>query len=227
MAEVIGDADLILLATPVRQIIQYIYEAGSLAKPGAMIMDVGSTKAAVVAAMDALPEHLAAIGGHPMTGAATTGLAGANATLFDGRPFVLTASKRTDAATQDFAESLVRDIGARLVVLDAEQHDRLVAVISHLPRVLPLALLGVADAVEDGAAWPVAAGGFRESTRKATENLEMWVDVILTNQSGLISSIRALQHQLDRLAQQIESGDEGIVKCALEEAAHDWERHFG
>lgn len=226
-AEAVGEADLVILAIPVRQIAASIRELGPLARPGTIFLDVGSTKAEIVAAMDALPADVHAIGGHPMTGALTAGVAGADAALFAGRTFVLTPARSTDDATRAFAEAIVQRIGARLVVLDAQRHDLLVAVISHLPRLLPVAQLASADAVEGGAAWPLAAGGFRESTRKATDNLPMWVDVALTNKQGILAAIESLHEQLRVVAACIEASDETAVRAMLAAASDDWQQHFG
>jgi prephenate dehydrogenase len=226
LLDAVREADLIILATPVRQIINILKEIEPWVRPGTIIMDTGSTKASVVAAMNTLPEHIQAIGGHPMTGAATAGLDDASAKMFNGRVFVLTPTQRTNEATQIFAENLVQRIGARLIVVDADHHDRAAAIISHLPRLLSVALLNTAYVGKDELAWTLAAGGFCESTRKANENIPMWVDVLLTNQKGIIAAIHAFQDCLEEMAQHIEEGDEKISQAILEAAALEWNNHF-
>ena len=126
-----------------------------------------------------------------------------------------------------FAKQLVCQIRARPVVLDAEYHDQLVATVSHLPRLLPLALLDTVHAMSDELAWTLAAGAFRESTNKATENIAMWLDIVLTNPQGIVAAIHSLQDCLAQLAQCIESGDEAAVRAVLEKAAGEWHTHFG
>jgi len=226
LSDAIGEADLIILATPVRHIIRTLREIAPLVKHEAMIMDVGSTKTQIVAAMNNLPEHIQAIGGHPMSGPLTTGLESADADMFRDRVFVLTPTRRTGHTMLSFAKLLVCQIGARPVVLDAEHHDRLVAMISHLPRMLPLALLGTVQTMNDELAWTLAAGAFRESTNSATDNIPMWLDIMLTNSQGIVAAIHSLQDCLAQLAQCIESGDEVMVKALLEMAATEWQTRF-
>ena len=222
----IHEADLVILATPVRHIIQILKEIGTLVKPGCIIMDVGSTKTQVVAAMNMLPDHVQAIGGHPMSGPVTAGIAQANAKMFKHKVFALTPAQRTSPSTQEFAEHLVQQIGARLVVLDADRHDHLVALISHLPRILPIALLNTVHAANDEIAWDLAAGGFRESTHKATDNVSMWLDILLTNPHEIITAIESLQDNLKQLAHLIEEGNEAKLLTILEAAALEWNRFF-
>jgi prephenate dehydrogenase len=226
LLDAVSEADLIILATPVRKIISMLEEMTHYVRPGTIIMDTGSTKASVVAAMNALPEHIHAIGGHPMTGATTVGLDEASARMFHNRVFVLTPTQRTNEATLLFAENLVRSIGARLIIVDAAHHDHAAAIVSHLPRLLPVALLNTAYVGKDELAWTLASGGFRETTRKASDNVPMWVDVLLTNQQGIIAAIHALQACLEEMAQQIEEGDEKTFQTLLETAALEWNDHF-
>jgi len=226
LPDAVREANFIILATPVRQIVSVLKEIEPWVRPGTIIMDTGSTKADIVAAMNTLPEHLQAIGGHPMTGAATAGVDGASARIFDGRVFVLTPTQRTNEATQMFAEYLVQKIGARLIVADANHHDHASAIISHLPRLLPIALLSSAYVGKDELAWTLAAGGFRESTRRVNDNIPMWTDVVLTNKKGIIAAICALQDGLEKMAQCIEEGDEKEIQALLESAVLEWNNHF-
>ncbi|MBA3944974.1 MAG: prephenate dehydrogenase [Herpetosiphonaceae bacterium] len=224
---VVADADLIVLATPVRQIVAILRQIGPAIKPGAIVLDVGGTKEQIVSAMNALPTHVQAMGGHPMSGKNTSGLEHADAQVFRDKIFILTPTAHTSFTTQAFVEDLVLAIGARPLVLDAVQHDQVVALISHLPRLLPLALIDAAQAAGGSLAWAVAAGGFRESTKKATDNVPMWLDVLLTNPHGIVTALRAMQEQLDKLAQQIAAGDEVALRQKLEQAATTWNDHFG
>jgi prephenate dehydrogenase len=227
LSDAIPEADIIILATPVRPVIQIIKEVAPWVKPGAFIMDVGSTKAEIVAAMNMLPTHIQAIGGHPMTGALTTGFTRPNGAMFRDRTFVLTPTQRASEETQAYAEQLVRRIGSCPVVLGAEHHDYLGALISHLPRLLPLALIDTVYAAKDELAWDLAAGGFRESTSKATDNIATWLDVLVTNSQGIIAAIHALQECLYHLAHDIAKKDEATAQALLEGAAREWHVRFG
>ncbi len=219
--------DVVVLATPVRAIIQIMTSYATSFRPGMLVMDLGSTKAQIVAAMDALPSTLAAIGGHPMTGPVTAHQHDISADLFRGHPFVLTPTALTHPETLSWCQHLLEKIGARGIVMDAADHDRVAAIISHLPRFLPIALLALADQDQDPMPFALAAGGFQESTRKATDNIEMWLDVALTNPAGITNAIAALQQALDTLAVTIASGDEGAIRATLTHAQQVWLTRFG
>ena len=111
--------------------------------------------------------------------------------------------------------------------MEAERHDRNTALISHLPRFLPISLLAMANQSGDDLTLQLAAGGFRDSTRLATENPAMWTDVALTNPQHIIAAIHDLQHSLDDLAQTLALGDASAIHALLETAQQQWERRFG
>ncbi|MBI3915222.1 MAG: prephenate dehydrogenase, partial [Chloroflexi bacterium] len=134
--ELIGNADLIVLATPVRAILALLPRIGDLARDGAVVMDLGSTKGKIVHAMEFLPATLQPIGAHPMCGKERAGFDAADAELFRGATFVLTPPARTSPETLALAQSLAQTIGALPRVLDAARHDKIVAAVSHLPYAL-------------------------------------------------------------------------------------------
>src|SRR5688572_4101586 len=151
--EAVPSADIIILATPVQGIINLLPEVGEIAKEGAIITDLGSTKEKIVECMDALPERTLAVGGHPICGKFESGVEHADSTLYQGRAFVLTPGLRTTAAALEVMEELVRQVGGVPMRLRADEHDQLVAVSSHLPRVLPLALLSLVGRQGNDAIW--------------------------------------------------------------------------
>ncbi len=219
--------DVVVLATPVRAIIQILTSNAASFRPGTLVMDLGSTKAQIVAAMDALPTTLEAIGGHPMTGPVSAHQIDIGADLFRDHPFVLTPTTLTHPEALTWWQLLLEKIGARVIVMDAAAHDRVVAIISHLPRFLPIALLALADQDVDPMPFALAAGGFQESTRKVTDNIEMWLDVALTNPVGITNAIAALQQALENLASTIASGDADAIRGTLTHAQQIWLTHFG
>jgi prephenate dehydrogenase len=194
----VRDADVVVLATLVRHILSAIPEVAAHMRPGALLLDLGSTKAQVVEAMDGIPEGLLAVGGHPMCGKEVGGLESAEATLFRGAPFVLTPTARTTDEAMLRAFELAEAVGARPIVLDAERHDRAVAVISHLPYLLASAL--VQAEAEASAADPVvrdlAASGFRDTTRLAATHADMMLDILLTNWGAVESALDTLERKL-------------------------------
>jgi prephenate dehydrogenase len=183
LAGAAAHADIVVLATPVRDIIATIPLAAAAMGPGALLMDLGSTKREVVAAMDSTPREILAVGGHPMCGKEAGGLNSADGTLFQGATFVLTLTARTTDEALALATEMAEAAGACPLVLDAERHDRAVAVVSHLPYLLAAALVH-AEAqshLQDPVVQAVAASGFRDTTRLASSQVDMMLDILLTN----------------------------------------------
>ena len=160
-------ADIVILATPVRTIVSMMEEIGPLLWPGAIIMDMGSTKSEICSVMEQLPPTIQPIGGHPMTGKETAGFESAQPDLYHGATWVLTPLERTSEDAVRLATELVQAVQANPVVLPADRHDRLVASISHLPFLIASALVHAVDGVgvDDPRVWDLAAGGFRDTSR--------------------------------------------------------------
>jgi prephenate dehydrogenase len=217
VAEGVGRADVVVLAAPVRAIVRQLAEIGPLLPEGCLLMDLGSTKARIVAAMAGLPDHVQPLGGHPMCGREVSGLEMADPTLYQGRTFILTPLPRTSENALDLGRGLVGAIGAHPLVLDPERQDYLVATLSHLPYVLACALVATADATTsaDPAAWQIVAGGFRDTSRVAGSDVTMMLDILLTNREEVLKAVRVYQSQLTGLARLLEAGDEGDLRTAL------------
>ena len=217
LAEGLAGADVAILAAPVCTILRLIPEVGSLLKPGCVLLDVGSTKRAIMGAMEQLPPQVQAIGGHPMCGKETNGLAAAEANLFQGATFVFTPLSRTAQDTLQLALGLAQAIGARPLVMEAARHDRLVAAVSHLPYALSIGLMAVAGemAARDEAVWRLAASGFRDCSRLAACDVQMMSDILLTNREALIEMANAMKAQLDDLTNLVARGDKEALKNML------------
>ncbi|RME42725.1 MAG: prephenate dehydrogenase, partial [Chloroflexi bacterium] len=181
--EGVADADIVVLATPVRAIIELLDRVGPHLKPGCLVLDLGSTKYAIVQAMACLPAGVEPVGGHPMCGKEVAGIWAAEANLYEGAIFPLTPLERTSPAALELAETLVESIGATPVIIDARRHDRLVAAISHLPYLTAVTLVEAAAEVadEDALLWPLAASGFRDTSRLAASDVTMMYDILGTN----------------------------------------------
>lgn len=226
--EVARVADLLILCTPVQQIIAHLMELGHEVRPGTIVMDIGSAKVAVTEAMTKyLPDGVIPIGGHPMTGPATAGGPGISGEVYRGRVFVLTPTDRTDPETVAWCTETLTRIGARVKVVDPDRHDRLVSVVSHLPRMLPVPLLGLVVNDPDPMVMELLAGGFRESTRKATSNVDMWVDILLTNNAHIVETMRRFAREVESVADKISECDPVAVREILTDAADRWDALFG
>ncbi|MBC8448408.1 MAG: prephenate dehydrogenase/arogenate dehydrogenase family protein [Chloroflexi bacterium] len=224
----VRQADVVVLATPVRVVIQQLAEIGPLLPQGCLLMDLGSTKADIVAAMARLPEHVQPLGAHPMCGKEVSGLEVADAAIYQGRTFILCPLPRTSQAALALGRSLAKAVGAQPLVLEADRQDVLVATLSHLPYLLACALVATADATTsaDPAAWEIVAGGFRDTSRVAGSDVTMMMDILLTNQEEVLKALRAFGTQLHNLTRLVEAGDEEEMRAALSRIRQERMRMF-
>ncbi len=204
LAEGIRHADLLILATPVRSILQLLAELPRLRPDGCLVLDIGSTKQVICDAMTALPDSFQAIGGHPMCGRETAGLAAATADLYQGHTFILCRHGRTTAAVEAVALNLIATIGSRPLFLSPQDHDVAVAAVSHLPYLVAAALIDQSDEKH----WPVSASGFRDTTRLAGTDPRMILDVLLTNREAVLVGLQAYQGELSQVAEWLAAADE-------------------
>ena len=207
-------ADVSIVAVPVSAI--PATAARLLTETTGAVTDLGSVKGAVVREV-ASPRF---VGGHPMAGSELHGLAGADPGLFQGAMWVLTPTPSTDDRAFQSVASLVRDLGAEPIVLDAEVHDRLVAIVSHLPHLTAGALMRVAvrRADDHGAVLRLAAGGFRDMTRVASGHPDIWIDICRENRSAILDSIDELVAALQETRRFVEDGDDVRLRDALQAA---------
>ncbi len=225
----LADADLVVLCTPVRTLVAQVAECGAVCKPGAVITDMGSTKRAIVQAMDALPAHLRAIGSHPMCGKETAGIDAADAALYRGAPWLLIPTQRTDDVARERVAQLAELVGARpRAIADAVIHDALLSFASHLPYALAVALVAATDqfALDHPDVWQVTAGGFRDTSRVAASDVDMWLDILLTNTDAVLNALRDAQFALDQLTALLERSDESGLRAFLLRAAQARREHF-
>ena len=228
LAEGVEQAGLVVLATPVRTVLELIPQVGALATSGCLLMDLGSTKAKIVEAMESLPPRLQAVGGHPMCGKEASGIEAAEAGLYQGVTFVLTPLQRTASEALALAQELVEAVGARSVLMDAGRHDRLVAAVSHLPYLLSAGLVAATEeaAAEDSLVWELAAGGFRDTSRLAASDVTMMLDILLTNRQAVRETLSRFAHQLNAVAHLLEADDEEGLRSLMEQAQKRRERMF-
>jgi prephenate dehydrogenase len=215
----VQEADVVILATPVRTILKLIWEMGPMLCPGTLLLDLGSTKQQIVEAMEALPPVIHALGGHPMCGKESSGIGAADPELYQGKRFILCPLSRTTEETLARGEELVRAVGAIPLVLEAQRQDRLTATISHLPYLLACGLTAVA--AEGQAADPllreVVASGFRDTSRLAGSDVTMMRDILLTNRAEVLPALARAVDQLQTLGALIEQDDEGALQKLLAE----------
>jgi prephenate dehydrogenase len=206
-AVVLAEADLVILAAPVRQNLMLLETLDEHVRQPAVVTDTGSTKRAIVEAARALPSRLTFIGGHPLGGAAASGLEHARPDLFKGRPWLFTPSGEAGGESLEKLIAFVRALGAEPRILDAAAHDRLLAFLSHLPQLTASALMHVVgDAVGD-AGLELAGRGLIDTTRLASSPAEIWRDVANTNADEIRPALDTLIAILEDLRGDLTSGD--------------------
>lgn len=197
IAEAVANADVVFVAAPVGVLPAVLGEALGAAGEECVVTDVGSTKRGVVDAI-ADPRF---VGGHPLAGAETAGVAHARADLFDGATWYLTPTPRTTGVLYERLFRLLRELGARPVSLDARTHDRLLATVSHLPHVLANVLVAQAARALDseGERLPATGPSFRDATRVAGASTTIWRDIYLSNAEALSAAIDDTVNRLEAI----------------------------
>jgi prephenate dehydrogenase len=204
---VLAEADVVILAAPVRQNLELLERLDEYIGRPAVVTDTGSTKRAIVAAARVLPPRFTFVGGHPLGGAARSGLEHARPDLFAGRPWLLTPSGDRAGEAIERLSTFVRALGAEPRVVSVEAHDRLLAYLSHLPQLTASALMQViGDAVgEEGLA--LAGRGLLDTTRLASSPSGIWKDIAATNADELRVALDALVAVLQDLRADLDDGD--------------------
>jgi prephenate dehydrogenase len=217
VAEGVREADVVILATPVRVILRQLPEIAPLLPEGCLLMDLGSTKGRIAAEMARLPGHVQPLGGHPMCGKEKSGIEVADPALYRGCTFILSPLERTSQGALALGRALAEAVGANPLVLEPERQDFLVATVSHLPYLLACALVATADATtsQDPAAWEVVATGFRSTSRLAGSDVTMMTDILLTNREEVLQALDTYQEHLREVVRLVEDGDEGQMRAVL------------
>jgi prephenate dehydrogenase len=215
LTEGVAGADRIVLAAPVLANETLLARVWRSAPAGAVVTDVGSTKRGIVAAAERLAadrREIHFVGSHPMAGSERAGYAVARVDLYQGATVVLTPTETTDAAAAKSIAEFWSALGARVVALDPATHDRAVAAISHLPHVAAWALVDAVVAFEPDAL-QIAARGFKDTTRIAASDPDVWREILVDNREAVQASLRAFRQALDDLEALVVSGD-GVALTA-------------
>jgi prephenate dehydrogenase len=208
-AEAVEGAAVIVIATPILQVTKVLEEIAPALGEGAVVTDTASTKREVVRwAEERLPAEVSFVGGHPIAGKEQSGLDAADASLFEGRPWAITPSVHASEPAIKTVENLIGLVGARPVLIDAEEHDSYLAGVSHLPLLASTALFSLASQSQ---AWPelaaLAGPGFRDVTRLASSSPDLSHDICLTNRENLLHWLDRFGEELRRLHRLIEDSE--------------------
>jgi prephenate dehydrogenase len=219
------DVDLVLVATPVAQ---FPAVFAALADSKALITDGGSTKRDVIAAArKALGKKVGRfVPAHPIAGAEKSGAGAANADLYRGKRVVLTPLPENRRPAVEQVESAWKACGANVSRMDPEEHDAVLATVSHLPHVLAYALVhGVAKRNNSEQLFSFAAGGFRDFTRIASSHPEMWRDICLANRDRVLQELKSYANELGTIRKLIQKGDAAALEkvfTVAREARNKW-----
>ena len=208
--ETLGEADLIVVATPVGIVVDIIREMIPFLKKGTIITDVGSVKKKIVEEVETfIPDYLYLVGGHPIAGTENSGFEESFSTLFEGRKCIITPVATTNSQALKEVKKLWTRVGCTVVCMDGEEHDEVLAAISHLPHMIAYSMVNSLLRIEgfEESIFSFSAGGFRDFTRIAASHPVMWRDIALMNKDKLLHTIKLFQDYLDELKDAIESED--------------------
>jgi prephenate dehydrogenase len=222
---IISEADLVVLAAPVGEIIRLLPELPGHLAASALVTDVGSTKRAIVEAARDLPARLPFVGGHPLAGAARGGFEAARPDLFNGRPWLLVPGAGAEPETTGRLTAFVEGLGARPITLaSAAEHDRMLAFLSHLPQLAASALMAVVGEGVGEAGLELAGRGLVDTTRLASSPAGIWRDICETNADQIGAALDSLVAVLQQLRQHLTGGDEIESLFA---SANQWRERLG
>jgi prephenate dehydrogenase len=216
-AEAVEGADLVILCTPVGRFGDLLRQIGPSLKKGAIVTDVGSTKRSVVAEAEKwLPQGVAFVGSHPMAGSEKRGVRFARADLFRDALCIVTPTAKTDAEAIGKVEGFWKMLGMRTTRMSAEEHDRLVGMVSHVPHAVAAALV----AIQPQTAAALAGKGFFDTTRIAEGDGGLWRDILLDNADNVREGILRLQGELTELLKRLDGSGALELQTWLDESAH-------
>ncbi|HTU20394.1 MAG TPA: prephenate dehydrogenase/arogenate dehydrogenase family protein [Gemmataceae bacterium] len=214
LAAAAGLADLLVFCTPVDNIAAQVIESAASCRPGTLLTDAGSTKAAIVREVRGrLPAGVEFVGSHPLAGSEKHGPAHASAHLLEGRLVVVTPEPDTTDNTLSQIRDFWTALGARVQVMDADEHDRALALTSHLPHLLSSALAGILPPE----LYDLTATGFRDTTRLAAGQPALWSAIFRANQTHLLASLDRLDEQLRRFRDALLQGDQAALEALLQQ----------
>lgn len=215
-------ADLVVLAVPVTAVTHVAKQIAPVLADGAILTDVASVKGPIVDGLQAAaPDRVHVIGGHPMAGSHERGAAHASPDLFVGATYLLTPTTHTSAVAYQRLHGLVAAIGARPMAVEPARHDQLVAVVSHLPQLAASTLMNLAAERarnEHAGLLLLAAGGFRDATRVAASQPELWLDICAENRRAIVAVLEDFGGRLQTLRDAVAAGDRQALHRMLADA---------
>ncbi|MFA5183289.1 MAG: prephenate dehydrogenase/arogenate dehydrogenase family protein [Syntrophales bacterium] len=225
----IKEADLVFICTPINLIVPVLTEIAPQLKKGAIVTDVGSSKYEIVSQAEKLmPKGTYYVGGHPMAGKETFKLEAAEAALFEGRTWIFTKTSKTSQRALEKVSELIQKTGAKTMEMEPKVHDLIVAAVSHLPLALAASLVNVIGGEEQKELMgKCAASGFRDTTRVASGDPILGVDMFTTNKKAILKMIGSFKRSLSVLEGLIKEGNGEKIREELARAKQYRDSLFG
>jgi prephenate dehydrogenase len=201
----VAEAELVVVCTPVGSIVEHVRQSAAYCREGALITDAGSTKRVIVEALDGqLPRGCRYLGSHPLAGGERSGPNHADAELFEGRVAILTPTKNTRAEDFDLLEDFWSALGSMVVQMPAEEHDRALALTSHLPH----AVAAVLATLIPESYFRLSGAGLLDTTRVAGGEASLWAQIFAQNREHVAAALEAYETKLRTFAAALRQGDE-------------------
>lgn len=217
LEEGIEEADIVIIATPVKTILDLLPKINPFLKRGCLVTDTGSTKGQVVErANEALSKDIFFIGGHPMAGSEKCGIESANPHLFQDRTYILTPTKKSNLIVIEKIFSLIKMIDANRLILDPLEHDRIVGAVSHLPQIIAVSLINTIGELalrgNNNNYFKAIGEGFKDMTRIASSPYKIWEDICETNQENILKMIQEFRNYLEVIEDKLKNNPSSLKK---------------
>jgi prephenate dehydrogenase len=214
----LAQCDLVILAAPLTAMPAVMEQIKAHVKPGAIISDAGSVKGWVMQQLEAhFPADVFIVGGHPMAGSEKSGLQAADKFLLENAAYILTPRTGTPEAVIAQLQELLTAIGARVVIMNAAEHDQAVARVSHLPHLMSTALIN--NLLTQPEFMNLASGGLRDSTRTAASDPDLWEDILFLNADAIGQELAAIQQLLSIYRHSLQRKGDGVLRTYLQSAS--------
>jgi len=210
--DIVKDADLVIFATPVKTIINLAPMISKVVSKNCIVTDVGSTKKEIVSMLSKIFPNF--LGSHPLAGSEKRSIVNAELNMFKGTQCILTPTKRTTSKAFNKIKTLWANLGANVIILSPETHDKILSFTSHLPHVAAFSLIGIVPKEY----LKFASTGLRDTTRIATSDPKLWVDILLTNRQNLVKNIGLLQNKLSKIKKALQKKDNNLLNLILKQA---------
>jgi len=210
----VKDSDVVVVCTPVNEIAGHLLKAAAAAPDGAQLTDAGSTKASIVARVEAaLRKGKHFVGSHPLAGGEKNGVDFARADLFEGKVVVVTPTKESDLADVQAVSDFWQSLGANVISMPPEVHDRALATTSHLPHLIASAVAQITPAAD----LQLTAGGWRDLTRIASGDPDLWSQILFDNRTSILNSLAGFEKTVAEFRAALENADAAKLRQLLME----------